>query len=495
MPDFAVSAAIRAVDKFSATLHGIGNAVGRFGTQGAEAFDRVNKKASLFKSILGGVVVGNLLTMGIQKVGQGLREMAQALPEFADRGEQIGRTAKMLGLSADAYQRLAYAAKLTDTPTEALEGAMRKLNLAIGQGERGMGPLIKQMTRLSPQLAMQLRGARNADQAFMAVADAISRTTNVQARAAIVTAAFGKAGQQMLPMLLQGREGLMKLRGEASLYGTVLDDQAIAASERLAQSSKRLKGMVGSLKDQVLGFVVKAVTPYVEKALIWLSANKEIIATRIEDFITRTADALTQAGPAIAFFIKAVGFLISNWPLLGAVYLGWIAAQIALDAALDANPIGLITLAIEALIVEVLIVIRYWHEITSALEASWNWFNKLLANPWIKLSLDLLLEPLFLIASVIQTIIDLIQGKGIGAFRNLIKAAGPIGLIADMLGLTKTGMNAGNIAEQAPNKGMGAFQFINQVNVDNSRAPGTTSSVHTSQLPTGNPGYQYAGAQ
>jgi hypothetical protein len=145
------------------------------------------------------------------------------------------------------------------------------------------------------------------------------------------------------------------------------------------------------------------------------------------------------------------------------------------------------------MILAVITVIHYWKEITGTLQSAWNWFNRLLGNPWIKIGLSIIAEPLLVIAAVIQTIVDLIQGKGISAFKNLIKAAGPLGLFADMLGFGKSGANAGNIAGgEAPNKGQSAMQFINQVNVDNSKAPGVTSAVRTSQPAAGNGGMQYA---
>lgn len=495
MADWAVSASIRAIDKLSGVFHGMGDALGKFGSRGGDAFDHVNKKASLFKTILGGVVAGGLITTGINAVGRGIKSMVESIPEFAERGDEIERVSKTLGLSADTFQRLSYAAKLTDTPVESVQAAMQKLNMAMGQGQRGMGPLIQQMAKLNPQLAMQLRNTRDSKTAFLLVADAVSKTSNVQARAALEVAAFGKAGQGMNAMLAEGRPD-EKLMREASIYGTVLDEKAIKNSISLADNLKRLKGTVQSIKDQVLSFVVTAIGPYIERLVQWIAANKEIIAQRFEGFLERLTTGFRDLWPVISTLFKGVGWLIRNWPLLGAVYLAWIAAQIALNVAMDANIIGLITLAIEGLIVEVLIVIKYWHEITSALEGAWNWFNRLLGNPWIKLGLSLIAEPLLVIVAVIQTIVDLIQGRGISSFRNLIKAAGPLGLIGSMLGWDKTGANAGNIAgsEQAPNKGMTPFQFINQINVDNSRAPGTTSAVRASPRITANPGIQWGGA-
>lgn len=485
MPDFAVRTIIGAVDKFSTILGHMGVNMGKFGEKAHGAFALAERGASIFKSVLG----ANLVSGAIQRIGHAIEDLPNLVTDFAERGEQIGRTAQMLGITADAYQRLAYAAKLTDTPTEAFDMSMRKLNLAIGQGERGMGPLIKQMYRLNAPLAAQLRTVRNADEAFMDVADAVSKTTDVQRRAAIVTAAFGKAGQQMLPMLLKGREGLMELR-KAAL--DVIPDDALHAADRFNVGMKILKANVQSVKDQVLGFVVKAVTPYLEKAIIWLQANREIIATKIENFITRFANSLRDAKPYLLFLWNAASWLIKNWPLLIVVYGAWTAAQLALDAAMLASGIPEIVIGITAMIAAVIMVIKYWKEITGALQAAWNWFDRLYNKSLIlRNAIFFLASPIWLVVEAIRTLVDLLSGRGLKSFENFIppwlKGA------TDKLGITQQGANQGSWASgEAPNKGQGAMSFVNQVNVDNSRAPGTNSSVRTSQRASGNPGMQYA---
>ncbi len=449
MPDFAVRSVIGAVDKFTTILSHMGVNMKHFGGEAETAFNKAERGASGFKQIFGGVLAGNLVTGAIQRIAGAVRQIPQMIEEFATRGEQIGKTSTMLGLSADAFQRLSYAATITNTPVDAMEGAFKKLNVGIGDFRRGMGPLHTTLLRLNPALAAQLRTVKSSDEAFMVVADAIQHTTNAQTRAAIAQAAFGRGGQALIPMLAQGREGLMKLRQEAGLYGSVLDADAIKASEQMAQSTKRLKGMVGSLKDQVLGFVIKAATPYVEKALVWLAANKEIVASKIENAISRAAGAFEAAKPVLQFIWKAAGWLINNWPLLLVVYVGWTAAQMALNVALDANPVGAIVIALEAMIAVVIIVIHYWRQITDALKAAWNWFDKLYNKSLLlRNAIFFLAGPVWLVVEAVRTLIDLLSGRGLKSFENFIppwlKGA------TDKLGITQTGGGMWGNAEAKP---------------------------------------------
>ena len=473
MPDFAVSAAIKAIDKLSTVFHSMSKSVGDFGSKGEQSIDRVNKKASLFKTILGGVISGNLITMGIQKIGRGLKEMVEALPEFAERGEQIERTAKMLGLSADAYQRLAYAAKLTDTPTEAFDASMRKLNLAIGQGERGMGPLIKQMTRLSPQLAMQLRTARNADEAFMDVADAVSKTTNAQARAAIVVAAFGKAGQQMLPMLLQGRAGLMKLRQEADIYGKVLDDNTLAASGRFHESIKRISGILLRLKDEVLSRLIEKVTPLIGKFIAWYTANKDIINQRIDEIFTKIGNAIqTVVDTWNSLNNLAGGHLVRDILLIAGA---WKAVQVAIIAARTA---------------------QVAFSMISGAAGAAGAGGGVAALGIGAAGLAPALGGLAILAAVYYGASQYAKNPGAANLNpnmGLLSSAAQSRIAAGGASAYMTGMMTPALAA-ALNKQTNVNVTV-PVNVDNRNAPGVNSSVRTSPPVTGNPGYQYAGAQ
>jgi hypothetical protein len=103
---------------------------------------------------------------------------------------------------------------------------------------------------------------------------------------------------------------------------------------------------------------------------------------------------------------------------------------------MDANPIGAVILALAALVVAVLIVIHYWKQITDGLRSAWNWFNKLFGNPWIRTALYMCAAPLAIIVGFIQTIVDLLQGKGWKSFLNM---AGPLKAVTDALRITQAG--------------------------------------------------------
>ncbi|WP_051808240.1 phage tail protein [Actinoplanes subtropicus] len=60
----------------------------------------------------------------------------------------------------------------------------------------------------------------------------------------------------------------------------------------------------------------------------------------------------------------------------------WAAAQWLVNIAMDANPIGLIILAIGALIAIVVLLVKHWDTVKKAGAAAWDWIKHAASNTW-----------------------------------------------------------------------------------------------------------------
>ena len=164
-----------------------------------------DKKRSF--SGLKGIIAG---AIGGLTVAGALHEIT----EFAEKGDEISRTSRALGMSAEALQKLRYAAHLADVPAETLTGALKKMNLNLGQLATRQGALYTHLSRTNPALARQLYATKDSNKAFLLLMDAINHTSNAQERAALTVAAFGKSGQEMLPLIMEG-SGIADMGEEA----------------------------------------------------------------------------------------------------------------------------------------------------------------------------------------------------------------------------------------------------------------------------------------
>ncbi len=128
--------------------------------------------------------------------------------------------------------------------------------------------------------------------------------------------------------------------------------------------------------------------------------------------------------------------VLKLWPVLLGLAVAIKVVTIAtgvFNVTLAAGPIGWIILAITALTVAIVLLVKHWRTITEAVKAAWGWFNRLYeSSAALRQALFFLFQPLWLIVGVIRTIIDLIRGKGAAAFQNLI----PPWLAAAISGVT-----------------------------------------------------------
>lgn len=292
MPDWATTAFFKAnasgwlgqVARMHDKMTGFLNATGK-AAQGA--FPHLHKFFT--ESIAGQVAIGNLVSRGIGRGADLIKDMVKSVPEFAERADQIGRTALIVGTSAERWQRLAYAAKMTDTSTEGLQAAMQKLNKNMADLTVGKGTLMD-IVRFGPKgLGQMIRSTHDTTEALMLLADAFKKTTDPQVRARMATAAFGKAGQELIPMLSEGREGLIRYMEAAR---DVIPDRTILAGEKFAATWKKTTATLNEIKDRVLGQLLERFQPFLDRFLAWVDANKDLINRRIDTTLNTIASAL-----------------------------------------------------------------------------------------------------------------------------------------------------------------------------------------------------------
>lgn len=164
-----------------------------------------------------------------------------------------------------------------------------------------------------------------------------------------------------------------------SVIGTVRDFIETAQGHDVLVSLATAVEQVGDAVGRVLGAALQAIGPALPG-----------VVKAFGDLATTVANILV---PAIQFLgppLKVIGdFVANNSQTIGniAVALGiWAAAQWLLNIAMDANPIGLLILAIGALIAIVAVIIAYWGPISTFFANLWNnvknWFVSVWNSIW-----------------------------------------------------------------------------------------------------------------
>lgn len=213
------------------------------------------------------------------------------------------------------------------------------------------------------------------------VADALQKTTNPAERSALAQQLLGRSGQQLLPILMQGREGIAKLLEEQKSYGNYLTDKSIKANQEAIKQQREMETALTGVKTQ-LGVALLPVMVQVGKILVDLA--------RFMRPVTGNAKLLTIAIVGIVsalVALKTAIILTEHWEAIAKIAtMAWTAAQWLLNAALTANPIGLIIVAIVALVAAFVIAYKKvgWFRnavnsalaaVLSAARAVWSWIK------------------------------------------------------------------------------------------------------------------------
>ena len=250
------------------------------------------------KGISGGVRFLKTAAIGIASV-LATGAVGKAINDFQKSGDEIAKTARMLGLSAETLQELRFASDREGISAEALTTAFRLMNKNVGDLKAGQGELYSRLKLTNPALARQLRTVQGSEEGFTILIDAISKETDVTKRAALAQAAFGRSGQELIKLAVGGTKGLEALRVEARKYGGVLSNEAAAAAERFNDSMTNLKASLTGLKNVALGGLIEQLQPMIQGFAEWIAINKQLIGQNLGRIVGVIGNVFQQVGPII----------------------------------------------------------------------------------------------------------------------------------------------------------------------------------------------------
>jgi hypothetical protein len=193
-------------DKGTPKIVKFGTASEKSGKQAEKSFDKASKSVKEFGQEL--PVVGRAMSAlatpaaavgaAIAAVGIGMGASVKKSIDFADN---IAKMSARLGVSTEQMSSFAHIADLSGVDIESVATAMGKLGAKLSDGDK--------------ELAKYKLTATSVDGALYQIADRIKATEDPMLRLKIATDAFGKSGQNMIPMLVQGGDALREMSSHA----------------------------------------------------------------------------------------------------------------------------------------------------------------------------------------------------------------------------------------------------------------------------------------
>lgn len=216
-----------------------------------------------------------------------------------------------------------------------LERQMTALNQQWSKTPSTAGAATQTLSALGLKLDDIMR--LNPDQRFLRLAEAVAAVKDPTLQVAYATQVFGRSGQDLLPFLAEGPEGMRAMMDKARELGLVMDNETAASLDNVGDSIDSLKASVMGLVRPIAEALLPALQRVIDGLQGWIG--------RVREWISEHSDLVAQ----ITVVVAAVGaFSLAFGPVLVALasLIPLIAQFGALLVGLATGPIGITIAAI-----------------------------------------------------------------------------------------------------------------------------------------------------
>lgn len=276
-------------------------------TNKLSAFERTTGKIGRSMTKAGTVMLGASAAVGgsILAVGKSTADYAGDMYDMA-RGAGIG---------VEAFQKLAYAGRMSGVETEKLSASLVKFDRMVAEAAGGNKTYMQTFEDLGIKIKDSAGNLRQPNEIFEDVADIFHNTEDGIGKTALAVELFGKSGADLIPMLNDGKAGLKAFYAEAERLGLALSNEMIAKgdafSDQLENIGEQVKGVklqLGAALIPALSAAAEKISKVIDKITKWVQENPELAAT-IGNIAMTTGKWIAILGTA-AIAIGSVAFII-----------------------------------------------------------------------------------------------------------------------------------------------------------------------------------------
>ncbi|HCR85339.1 MAG TPA: hypothetical protein DIV86_01545 [Alphaproteobacteria bacterium] len=202
--------------------------------------------------------------------------------------DHIYDLSQRLNIGAGILSQYNHIADMTGTSIESFGKGFKTLAKNVADAADGTGKAKDSFKELGLDAA-KLKEL-SIDEQFQLVAEAMKNVTNDTDRVRIATEIFGKAGMDLIPVLNEGAEGIIRLKNEANNLGVTMTDAQASGIASMKDSLDKLWGVIVGVGRSIIAHFAPAV---------------EWAADFLSDIIPKAVDIARKAFDGlIIFFLK-----------------------------------------------------------------------------------------------------------------------------------------------------------------------------------------------
>lgn len=305
--------------QFQTALKGAQKDMNAFAARARASFAGVGESIRLFGTIATAVMGGSFL---------------YAIKRGIEAADKIAKSAQRVGMGAEAYQELSYAAGAAGVKQEEFDKSLEQMNKRLGEVNIKGTAAEKALAKIGLSLA-DVRG-QAPEKVFALLMDRIGRIADPMQRAAIATQLFGNSGQKLVALAKEGSAGLKAMAEEARRLGFVISKDTLDKTEKASDEFDRIsKSMRAAGINISAGFLPALESLRQVMTSQGFQDGVKTVANEFGKFIKLLVDNRAEILAVIAAFVTFSKVTAASKSPLAGLLVGVAAGLATLEALQD----------------------------------------------------------------------------------------------------------------------------------------------------------------
>ena len=292
---------------------------------------QVDKKPleDMKKSVAG--VKANLMALGGSALASATAIFGLA-EHTADAANEMRFAALRAGVSAKSFQEMSFAAKMSGVDSEAFGHSLQFLNRNMFAARTGSKEAGRAFFELGGGVAQAVEHGASNVTVFKMIADRMKSIKDPARAGALAMQIFGRAGQQLMPLLKQGSKGIEEFSEKAEKMGIVFSDETLKDAEEFHETMAEVTGNLVGFKNTIGSALIGPVTDILKIMTKWMDANREFINSQVKDFVAGLRANLAVTATIFGKLLQIVSALVRPFGGLGSTLKYILTAFTAIKA-------------------------------------------------------------------------------------------------------------------------------------------------------------------
>ena len=212
------------------------------------------KKKMDFRSKMAGFASASVLvsnfTSGVKSAIGAVESLVGVVGKFAETGDRIAKTSRLVGLSVNDYQAFDAAAQHAGMSTEELDSALKKFSVNLGKARGGDKTAFRVFDSILG--GRRITEFKDSTELLKGIADGYSKLATAEQKAFVSQELFGRSGLKMSEMLSSGGTGVQKMLDDFAAIGGGFTEEGAKNAEAFDDALQDMRGTINSVKISVM---------------------------------------------------------------------------------------------------------------------------------------------------------------------------------------------------------------------------------------------------